>query len=201
MELTHLTYQGPPIDDHSILEKLPANLRGFLEQVNGFIQFAGGLHIRGACQAPDWHSLAEIWSGSLALSRLYPTIADSDIPFGQDALGDQFILREGVVHRLMSETGEITSLDCDFFGFLQSAQNDPLEYLGLHPLIQFQNEGGELKPSQLLSAYPPFCTTQAASGVSLKAISAVERVKFLADFAAQISNFADGTNITIKVSD
>ena len=201
MELTDLTYQGPPIDEYSILEKLPADLRGFLEQVNGFIQFSGGLHIRGACQSPDWHSLSEIWFGSLALSKLYSTINDSDVPFGQDALGDQFILRDALVHRLMSETGEVTSLNCTFFSFLQSAQNDPQEYLSLHPLIQFHNEGGELKPGQLLSAYPPFCTTQAESGVSLRAISAVERIKFLADFAAQISNLPDGTSVKITTHD
>ncbi len=199
MELAHLTYQGPPIDDRATLEKLPADLRGFLEQINGFIQFAGGLHIRGACQAPEWHSLVNVWSGSLALSKLYPAVFESDIPFGQDALGDQFILREAVVHRLMSETGEIVSLECNFFDFLQATQNDPLQYLDLQLLLQFQSEGGELKPGQLLSAYPPFCVQQAASGVSLKAISGIERIRFLADFAAQISDLADGTSIEIKV--
>lgn len=201
MEITHLTYQGPPIDDFSTLEKLPAELRGLLQHVNGFIQFSGGLHIRGACNSPNWHSLAEIWSGSLALSKLYPAITNSDVPFGQDALGDQFILREAIVYRLLSETGELTPLDCGFFEFLQNVKNDPMEYLSLHPLVQFHNEGGELEPGQLLSVYPPFCTAQSAAGVSLKSISVAERIAFLADFAAKISDFPNDTNVKISFSD
>ena len=43
MELTHLNYQGPPIDNATTLEKLPTDLRGFLEEINGFIQFSGGV--------------------------------------------------------------------------------------------------------------------------------------------------------------
>ena len=144
--------------------------------------------------------MAEVWFGSLALTKLYPAINNRDIPFGQDALGDQFILRGKVVHRLMGETGEVISLNCEFFEFLQSAQNDPQEYLELNPLIQFHNEGGALEPGQLLSAYPPFCVDQGKSGVSLKAIPTVERIRFLADCAAQISNLPDGTGIKIIVS-
>ncbi len=197
MELNDLTFQGPPVDDIATLDKLPSQLRGLLEQVNGFIQFGGGLHIRGACLSPDWHSLAEVWSGSLALWKIYPVLKKDDIPFGQDAVGDQFVLRDDVVHHLSGETGELSSLDCDLFMFLQSAQDAPVEFLSLNPLLQFHHEGGQLQPGQLLSVYPPFCTAQAGSKVSLRAISAIERIGFLADFAAQISDFPDGTSIEI----
>lgn len=197
MELHDLTFQGPPIDDMATLDRLPCTLCGLLEQANGFIQFGGGLHIRGACISPDWHSLAEVWSGSLALWKLYPALESSDIPFGQDAVGDQFILRNDVVHCLLGETGELNSLNCDLFTFLQSAQDDPIEFLSLNPLLQFHNEGGQLQPGQLLSVYPPFCIAQAGSKVSLRAISAIERIGFLADFAAQISDLPDGTSIKI----
>lgn len=82
MELHNLTFQGPPIDDMITLDKLPADLRGLLEQVSGFIQCGGGLHIRGACVTPDWHPLAEVWSGSLALWKLYPALKKDDILCG-----------------------------------------------------------------------------------------------------------------------
>lgn len=200
MEFTDLTYQGPSVDDYITLGKLPANLRGLLEQVNGFIQFGGGLHIRGACISPDWHSLAEVWSGSLALWKCYPALVNSDIPFGQDAVGDQFILRNDIVHHLAGETGGLNSLSCDLLTFLQFAQTNPVKFLSLYPLIQFQNEGGQLQPGQLLNVYPPFCTAQAAAGVSLGAISAVERLQFLADFSAKISILAEDTNFKITIA-
>ena len=201
MELTNLTYQGPQIDDDAILDRLPTDYRGLLEQINGFIQFGGGLHIRGACLNPAWHSLATAWIGEHALYKLYAALSSSDIPFGQDALGDQFILRGGIVHRLSGETGALEPLGCGMFGFLDAAQADPVEYLGLHPLIQFFREGGELEPGQLLSAYPPFCTKEAAAGISLKAIPATDRLAFLADFAAQIAGVADGGKVVIKVTE
>ena len=198
VELTNVTYQGPPIDDPAILDRLPADYRGLLTQINGFIQFGGGLHIRGACTDPSWHSLTLVWGGELALYKLYPRLRSSDVPFGQDALGDQFFLRDGGVYRLSGETGTLEPLDCGLFGFLDAAQADPVEYLGLHPLIRFYNEGGSLEPGQLLSAYPPFCTREAASGVSLKAVPAAERIAFLAHFAAQITNMTDGQKVAIN---
>jgi hypothetical protein len=46
MELDYVTFVGPPLDDGEILAKIPANLAGLLQPVNGFIQFHGGLHVR-----------------------------------------------------------------------------------------------------------------------------------------------------------
>ncbi|RYG67075.1 hypothetical protein EON80_14285 [bacterium] len=198
MEFAYLTYQGPPVDDFATLEKLPSALRGLLEQLNGFVQFGGGLHLRGACSAPTWHSLGEVWSGKLALWKLYPEVLENDVPFGQDAVGDQFLLRGDVVHCLAGETGEVRSLFCDLTTFLTEAQADPERVLGLAPLLQFHEEGGELEPGQLLSVYPPFCMAQAADGVSLRAVPVEDRIRFLADFAKQIAGLGDGTSISIE---
>jgi hypothetical protein len=201
MKLQYLSYEGPQIDDIETLEKLPADLRNLLQQINGFIQFEGGLHIRGACSSPEWHSLAGAWTGENALWRLFPSVEQTDVPFGQDALGDQFLLRDGSVYRLQSETGYIESLQCGFYDFLEAAQLNAVKFLSLEPLIQFLNDNGVLLPGQMLSAYPPFCTTNAKDGVSLRAISSQERIAFLASFAAQTSSLPDGTAITIKVVD
>lgn len=67
-------------------------------------------------------------------------------------------------------------------------------------LVQFRREGGELKPGELLSVYPPFCTKESGRGISLRAISASDRIGFLADFANQISHLSEGTRVRIKTS-
>ena len=72
--------------------------------------FDGGLHVHGACLDPGWHSLRHVLEGPEALYRLYSVLAPTDIPFAQDALGDQFILRQGIVHRLAAETGDLEAL-------------------------------------------------------------------------------------------
>jgi hypothetical protein len=201
MELSNITYHGPPIDDIAILDQLPPDYRGLLDQINGFIQFGGGLHIRGACREPDWHALATVWFGVHALYRHYPAVTTEDIPFGQDTVGDQFLLRNGIVFRLSSETGELESLHCSLFRFLEAAQADPIEYLSLQPLIEFYNTGGRLEPGQLISVYPPFCTKESAEGVALRAVPALERLAFLAHFAAQIAQAPTDQQIRLTISE
>jgi hypothetical protein len=122
-----------------------------------------------------------------------------DIPFAEDCMGDQFILRTGRVHRLAAETGELWTLDLDLAGFFDAVQADSIGFLSLQPLLQFQRDGGALEPGQLLGAYPPFCTQQSGAGVHLAAIPADECRLFLADFAAQIRDVPDGGKIVFKV--
>jgi hypothetical protein len=200
MELDHITFQGPPIDDTEILERVPDDLRNILSQLNGFIQFHGGLHIRGACTTPDWHSLREAWIGDSAFYKMYPAITAQDVPFGQDCVGDQFFLRSGSVIRLQTETGELKKFDLTFLGFLEEAQRNPVSFLMMQPLMQYQtNINGVLEPGQLLSIYPPFCTKESKNGVSIQAIPATERIAFLADFYQQLAGLSDGQKFRVRV--
>jgi len=96
-------YLGPPIDDPAILEALPPELASLLQRANGYVAYDGGLHVRGACHEPEWHSLRAAWHGPRAIHRLFPAVRPHDIPFGEDALGHQFVLRAGIVHRLDAE--------------------------------------------------------------------------------------------------
>ncbi|HEY8599730.1 MAG TPA: hypothetical protein VIL85_14930 [Thermomicrobiales bacterium] len=201
MEFDEITYQGPPIDDTVVLAQLPAVLRQVLAQVNGFIAYGGGLHIRGTCNTPAWHALDRVWHGERALHRAYGALLPTDIPFGQDAVGDQFILRDEAVYRLDGETGALTNLDRGLLDFFADVAADPIEVLGLRPLHQFRLEGGMLLPGQLLSVYPPFCTVEAAAGVTLRAVDADERLTFLAHFSAQIATANDGDRVRIVITD
>lgn len=198
----HITFRGAPVDDPEMMSRLPADFRQLLTEVNGFIMFDGGLHIRGACLEPDWNSLRKVSEGELALPDLYTRVQYEDIPFGEDCLGDQFLLRDGIVHRLAAETGELSSLNVGLFAFLDEAQKDPVNYLNLQPLLKFQQEQGRsIKPGELLDAYPMFCMAEAANGVDLKAVPASQRISFLAHVAAQISKLPEGAKIQIKFVD
>ena len=190
MEQSKPAYVGSEITDPEILERIPEDYRRILEQTNGFILFDGGLHVRGAVLTPQWHSLRTVWLGDSALHELFPAINESDVPFAQDCLGDQFVLRTGVVHKLDAEIGEVESLRMNLESFLSRAEDDPVNFLSLQPLLQFMSEGGRLEPGQLLSVYPPFIAKESADGVSLRAISMFDRIGFLADFARQIANIS-----------
>jgi hypothetical protein len=201
MKLDEITFVGPPIDDGQLLDKLPANLAGLLQQVNGFIQLHGGFHVRGACREPLWHSLRNAWVGSDAFHHLYPAVGPEDIPFAEDCMGDQFLLRDGRVLQLAAETGDLRALELGMAEFFTSVQNDPVGFLSLNPLVRFQQDGGALEPGQLLSAAPPFCFEQPAEGVNLRAVPADERRRFLAELAAQLRDVQDGDYVEIKIVD
>ncbi len=100
MDLGQLSYVGPSLDDVEILPRLPAAYVRFLASRNGFVAFGGGLHVRGAVLDPEWHSIRAALDGPSALHVLFGALTPADIPFAQDALGDQFVLRDGLVYHL-----------------------------------------------------------------------------------------------------
>ncbi len=193
--LSTASFVGQPIDDDLMMARLPRDYAEFLWSVNGCVVFGGGLHIRGCTKDPDWHSLQRMWIGDSRLSALYPAVQADDIPFAQDCFGDQFLLRSKSVYRLSGETGDLENLGLGWQEFLTAAAANPVEFLSLQLLEQFRRDGGSLEPGQLLSVYPPLCIEESANGVSLRAISATDRIGFLADLAAQISNLPDGAQV------
>ena len=201
MQLVDVTYEGPPNDNPGLLDPLPHDLRNLLEQINGFIQFSGGLHVRGACMEPAWHSIAEAMTGELAHHEHYPGVLPTDVPFAEDAIGDQYLLRDGTVYWLYAETGDMESLRIGLIEFLEAAQANPDEYLGLQLLRQFLASGGTLQPGELLHVYPPLCTVEARPGVSVTAVPAAERLAFLRQFAEQVRGAAEGGQIEMRADE
>lgn len=194
-----VTFEGPPVDDGEVLDRLPADLADLLRGRNGFVAYHGGLHVRGACLKPLWHALREAWLGPNALHRHYPGLTADDVPFAQDCVGDQFLIRAGQVWKLSAETGDLDPVARTVADFLREADADPIEYLSLDLLNQFRADGGVLKPGQLLSVYPPFCLAGEDDRIDLRAIPADDRLGFLADFARQIRDIPDGGRIEIKL--
>ncbi len=199
MDLNNVTYQGPSIDDAGLLAELPTSLQSLLRSLNGFVQFGGGLHLRGACLTPDWHALRPVWHGSRAFHVLYGNVQADWVPFAEDCVGDQFFLSNGQVLRLSAETGEVEPLRLKLSEFLHAANAEPVEFLSMEPLLSFQRDTGALPEGHLLMAYPPFCTNEAKDGVSLKPVPAVELHAFHAELAQSLPR--DGGKLRIRAVD
>src|SRR6185503_14232343 len=111
------------------------------------------------------------------------------------------IVRNDIVHRLSADTGLLESLEIDLPDFDAKVRADPLEFLMLHPFLQWRSTGQELQPGQRLSVIPPFVLDCPAEARTYKAVDALEHLRFLADFARQIKNSPDGTQVTFKFTD
>jgi hypothetical protein len=200
MHLSYVTWSGPGIDDPAILQEVPSNLSTLLQEINGFIQFHGGLHVRGACSSPAWHSLRDAWHSERAFHRLYPNrVLTGDVPFAQDFLGNQFLLRDRMVVFLHAETGVAEDLGVGLGSFFKKVEADPVSMLHLEPLLKFQEQGHTLAPGELLAVFPPICTKQAGAGLSSSAVSDSERRTFLARFAEFVSGLPEGSEIDFKL--
>jgi hypothetical protein len=186
MDLNHVTYQGPPLDDWELFQLLPVKLRALLKEINGFVQFGGGLHIRGCCMAPEWHSLRQAWMSHDAFCQFYRALNITDIPFGEDCYGNQFVLRGRKVLKLDVETGALEDLRLNLYEFLEAAQTEIHDFLDLEKLTRFQSEGGTLAPGQLLNVYPPASSKEAAAGTVLTAVPSAEQFACLRKYHSQI---------------
>ncbi|HEX8350799.1 MAG TPA: SMI1/KNR4 family protein [Hymenobacter sp.] len=194
-----ILFTGAPITSAATLALLPPYLQDFLRKQNGVVAYFGGLHIRGCGLVPSWHSLEEVWRGPKAFWHTYDNVRQTDIPFAQDCVGNQFLLRQGAVLFLDAETGELADLEVDFKHFLFGVEKFPVDALGLEPLRTFQKAGGVLQPGQLLSVYPPACiATNNRPKPRLEAVANAERLAWLASFYLKIKDLPDGQSIQLK---
>jgi hypothetical protein len=191
MDIPGITWRGGSIEDVEILRELPTGLVRILSDTNGFILYEGAVHVRGASLSPEWHSLRAAWHGPNAFHGLYPELRPSDIPFAQDQVGDQFVLREGAVLRLFAETGEVERLSDSLEEFFSNVNRH---------IEGFLNVGlrHKMQPGQLLHAYPPFCIKDASTDVSLRPCPAEEVILVHARFAKEIADIPDGGRVEIR---
>ena len=194
-----VTYRGPDLAEPSRLAALPGPLVELLWQVNGFVAYAGGLHMRGLVDEPDWHSFERYHSGEMALHKLFRQVREYDIPFAQDFLGNQFLLRDGEVRRLRADTGEVKSLNVDLAGFMGEIRERPIEYLELDLLARFVEARGLLEPGLLVHAIPPLCVRTEDKKVELRSAPVENVISFLAAFARQVGDVPDGTTVNLKM--
>lgn len=179
-------WEGPNPGDSEEFASLPPVLAALLKVRNGLIAFHGGLHLRGIGPVPEWHAIDEVWHGEHALHKQYAEVLPTDVPFAQDCFGDQYLLRDGGVWKLMAEMGFLEQVSEDLGSWLASVVENPTEVLELEPLDIFREDGGELEPGMLLQVYPPFCSEEAEEGVTVSAIPTLARLEFLFDYAKSL---------------
>ena len=198
MKLFGIIYKGPEIDDLATYNGLPKDLKIFLKEANGLIAYSGGLHIRGCCFAPEWHSINEVWIGKNAFWKHYADVLDIDIPFAQDCMGDQFLLRNNKVVKLYAEKGEVEELRLNLWEFFEEMEKDPVSFLSLQPLMQFEMEGNKLEPGTLISAFPPFCMNSGQE-LTLNKMPVLERLQSLQNISKQVKGLEDGDEVRFIV--
>ncbi|RYD31964.1 MAG: hypothetical protein EOP85_22225 [Verrucomicrobiaceae bacterium] len=194
MEIEDTTWKAGGTTDHALLAELPAELQAIIGPSGGFILHHGAIHFRGCVAEPEWNSLRAAWQGETSLASLYPVIGAADIPFAQDQMGDQYLLRGETVLRLDAETGELAPFAESLLKFMEGIGNDIQEYLNV-------GLAHELEPGKGLLAYPPFCMKESGEdNATLNPVPVSELILFHADLARQIANLPEGGQVEFRVT-
>ncbi len=186
MDKAHITFKGPTQYDKVTLQSLPPTLAAYLQEINGFIVRSGELHVRGACLAPAWHSLKSAMQGPRAIHLLFPAVLATDIPFAQDALGNQFLLRGENLFRLRGETGQLEPLEDTLDEFLSVKLSTLASSPAAELLARFRQRGNDLQPGELLNVVPPLVSEKELDKHSLIAVSSDDQLAWLAKVASSI---------------
>jgi len=194
MKLSNITWQAGESTDLKMLKSLPVELRELVSSTGGFIVHHGAIHFRGCAEEPKWNSLRELYWGDSSLKTKYQQIDLDDIPFAHDQVGDFYLWRNEEIFHLDAETGEVSKFEHSLERFLGGIEENIEEYLNI-------SLDRRLEPGRALHAYPPFCTAEAADGVSLRDIPIDELIEFHADFARQIRDLPDGGKLTVELTE
>lgn len=193
-----IIYIGEPVSDAATFKLLPFDMQAYMLQHNGLVAFGGGLHIRGCCKEPLWHSLKEAWQGPNAFWRTYRAVKQSDMPFAQDGVGNQFLLRRGQVWFLDTETGETQNLNVGFVQFIEGVTRFPEQAIDLSHVINFMRLGARLAPGELLAVYPPTCISSTEENYNLTRMPTDVRLQSLANLYQQISKLKPGQQVRLR---
>jgi len=191
-KLSNITWQAGGSTDTAMLNALPTGLRELTSATGGFIIHHGAIHFRGCTLEPKWNSIRELYWGDASLKMKYPAMELDDIPFAHDQFGDFYLWRDSEIFRLDSETGGVNRFEHSLDLFLEGIEANIKDYLNV-------SLDRPLEPGRAFHAYPPFCSVEAAEGVTWRDVPVEELIEFHADFARQIRDLPELSQISTEV--
>lgn len=202
-------FDPPPFDPSACAVLGPSGApatphRRLLERINGAYLFQRALHLFGACEGPAWHSL-RAWNDPTTWRDRYGALAEGYVFFAEDAFGDQYAYsrREGepsaAVHRFESELARVSCVAPTFTAWIDALLAQPSSVLPIDLLAAQAAEGKRLSPGNQLYAWPPLFSVEAAEGVSVGHVDAVEAMRFRGDLARQLSGLPTGTQVRVDL--
>jgi hypothetical protein len=181
-------------------EAAVAALHPLLALRDGFYAFENALHVfpwRGATierGIVEWNA-PSLWRGD------YGGMADGLVFFAEDAFGCQFALRGDAVVTFDPETGETEELARGLEAWAARLLED-YRVLTAHPIAHdWQVQHGAIPRGARLVPTTPFVLGGAFAVDNLRAVDAVEGMRFRAHIATQIRDLPDGAKIRLVVED
>lgn len=181
-------------DDPTVKE-----LEELLGRKNGFYAFESALHLLPSnCENAPMD--IERWNNGGLWREEYDGVADGFLFFAEDAFGEQFALRDGMVYRFDGENGAAEEMANSLEDWA-SLILDGYEYETGYPLAhEWQMLNGTLMPGERLLPKVPFVIGGAYKIENLYAGDPVERMRLRAFIWKQIKDLPDESKVRLTVA-
>ncbi len=180
--------------------RLQSELLAMLRLRNGFYAFEGALHILPAGSQAAVMSLEE-WNSADLWRYEYGDLAEGLTFFAEDALGNQFCLREDGVFSFDAETGGTNFIGPSIEDWASRVLFDYGFLTGFPLLHEWQVTHGRVPTGSRLLPVVPFVIGGEYSVANLRLAGAVSGMCSRGNLARQIRDLPDGAQIEFKVVD
>lgn len=170
-------------------------LQKLLSLRNGFYALGGALHVLPAASTGltlDFWNARETWRFA------YEGLADGYFFFAQDVFGNPFALHETGVLLFDAETGATELVAPTVAEWAENVRNDDY-WSGCSLAHAWQSQHGSLAQEHRLLPTQPFVLNGAFEVSNLKAVSALEGMRFRGHLATQLRDLPDGAAIQLSI--
>lgn len=169
-------------------------------QEGGFCALEYALRFYTQTSNPEFHDVVS-WNSQTGWKSLFSSIVhDNFWCFAEDVFANQYIFWKSKVCMFECETGNIIELCDSFSQWLELIMSSPDYYSGYSVAQQWnqENHSEPLTAQYNLSAIIPFVCGGEYSVSNVFRIDSVKNMELKADFARQIYNLPDGTQINFR---
>jgi len=177
--------------------RMREELAALLGTMNGFYSYEDAVHVYPAGDIDAEISLGE-WN-SAALWRLeYGQLADNLVFVAEDLFGDQFAISGDDVVAFRAETGERERLAGSLREWLANVQRDA-DFLTGRPIANsWRQIHGRLPRGRRLMPVTPSVLGGSYDIQNLRAVEAVDGMRFRGQLASQIAGLPEGTDVRLR---
>lgn len=175
---------------------LAQELLSWLGKKNGFYAYQTSLHVFPVNQNPDFMDL-ETWNQQKYWCGAYGELSQSCVFFAEDIFGGQFCFYQNGIYSFNPETGDKTFMGANLEAWAEQIFSKLDYWTGFSLAKQWIEQNGYLTPQQRLAPVQPFFLGGTYDIGNLKAVDALESLRFRGAMAQKLMTVPEGQNISL----
>lgn len=171
-----------------------------LQRKNGFFAFESALHFLSASKHAKGYDV-QSWNDEHGWVAAYGDAVSGCLFFAEDVFGEQFVLKDGAVHRFDPETAKFTAVADSLDEWARVILEDYRTETGYEVAHAWQTQHGPLGLHQRLVPKTPFILGGDYAVDNVMALDAKKGMELRADIWRQIKDLPPGAKVEIRLTE